>query len=251
MLNINEDLLLTDFFTPSKQRTIDYIVLHHIAVSCPKQAVQMLIDHQVSAHFLIDLDGTIFRLVYEHNIAYHAGVSYWQGCNSLNKNSLGIEFINPNPNFLLFSQAQLQSAISLIKKLMNDYNINYKNIIGHSDIAYFANSNLLNRKQDPSALFDWQLLANNGIGIYPNIFCPQDRVEFKLGDSAKKISTVKQKLALLGYKVDDFSNIFDCSLLALAIVFNRHFNNNHTTEFNNQYWYKSSDLALDYLVNGW
>ena len=42
----------------------------------------------------------------------------------------------------------LQSLSLLLKFLINKYNINYKNVLAHSDISPF-------RKQDPGSSFPW------------------------------------------------------------------------------------------------
>jgi N-acetylmuramoyl-L-alanine amidase len=49
--------------------------------------------------------------------------------------------------------------MALLSKLKKEYNIPTQNIIGHSDIAP-------SRKNDPSALFPWNTLAENGFGLW-------------------------------------------------------------------------------------
>ena len=95
------------------------------------------IQSQVSSHYLIKNNGNIMTLVPDLFIAWHAGRSSWGNFNSLNKNSIGIEISNPGHqfNYKKFSKNQITSLIKLIKKLKKEYNINSKNILGHSDIA--------------------------------------------------------------------------------------------------------------------
>jgi N-acetylmuramoyl-L-alanine amidase len=52
--------------------------------------------------------------------------------------------------------------MALLSKLKKEYNIPTQNIIGHSDIAP-------SRKNDPSALFPWNTLAENGFGLWKMI----------------------------------------------------------------------------------
>jgi N-acetyl-anhydromuramyl-L-alanine amidase AmpD len=226
-----------------QSREIKYLVLHHIASKSPKEAIAMLMHHQVSAHFLIDFEGIILELVSPNNIAYHAGFSYWQGDDGLNANSIGIEFVNQFPENQPFSQKQLQAGIELLQKLIKKYHILQCNILGHSDIAYFADSQLLNRKQDPSSLFDWQLLAKHNIGFFPQISSDADFIKFRFGDCHQEIAQIKHQLNLMGYKVLEFSCFFNTHMQQLATVFNRRFNN-ITTNNNHQHWLNSSSLAL-------
>lgn len=110
----------------------------------------------VSAHYVIDRDGTIYQLVCESMRAWHGGASFWKGIESLNKCSIGIELVNlgnePFPN------AQIESLIRLCQDLKDRLSIKPENFIGHSDIAP-------QRKKDPGNHFPWETLANQGIGL--------------------------------------------------------------------------------------
>src|SRR3546814_17201741 len=50
---------------------------------------------KVSAHYVVDEDGTVYRLVAEERRAWHAGVSAWRGARDVNSRSIGIELVNP------------------------------------------------------------------------------------------------------------------------------------------------------------
>ena len=54
---------------------------------------------EVSAHYLVDEDGTVYRLVPEEQRAWHAGLSYWRGERDVNSRSIGIEIQNPGERF--------------------------------------------------------------------------------------------------------------------------------------------------------
>ncbi len=117
----------------------------------------------VSAHYVINRNGKIYRLIKDNQIAWHAGKSCWANYKNLNENSLGIELVNKGHRFgyTSFSKKQLLSLIKLSKNLIKKYNIKQKNIIGHSDIAPL-------RKIDPGEKFPWQELAKKKIGIWHN-----------------------------------------------------------------------------------
>jgi N-acetylmuramoyl-L-alanine amidase len=48
----------------------------------------------VSYHFLVDRDGTIYRLVQDERKAWHAGKSAWEDVTDVNPVSLGVSFSN-------------------------------------------------------------------------------------------------------------------------------------------------------------
>lgn len=48
-----------------------------------------------SAHFVVELDGTITQMVETNKRAWHAGESSWKGTRYLNSCSVGIEIVNP------------------------------------------------------------------------------------------------------------------------------------------------------------
>lgn len=52
-------------------------------------------DRKVSAHFVVERDGTVTQMVDLNRVAYHAGVSKWKGQTGLNSSSIGIEIVNP------------------------------------------------------------------------------------------------------------------------------------------------------------
>jgi N-acetylmuramoyl-L-alanine amidase len=88
---------------------------------------------------------------------WHAGGGSWGKNTDINSVSIGIELDNNGEE--PFSDAQINSLILLLKKLSEKYKIPAQNIVGHADIAP-------GRKVDPSALFPWEKLAENGFGIW-------------------------------------------------------------------------------------
>src|SRR5262249_32437293 len=60
---------------------IDMLVLHYTGMKTAAEATDRLCDplSKVSAHYVIDEDGTVWRLVEESRRAWHAGLSFWQG----------------------------------------------------------------------------------------------------------------------------------------------------------------------------
>src|SRR5262249_42163258 len=143
---------------------IDMLVLHYTGMQSAAAAIDRLCDPaaKVSAHYLIEEDGTAWRLVDETRRAFHAGVSFWQGTTDVNSASIGIELVNPGHEwgYRPFPDAQMQTLETLAQEILRRHAIPPDRVVGHSDVAPA-------RKQDPGELFDWRRLADAGIGLWP------------------------------------------------------------------------------------
>jgi N-acetylmuramoyl-L-alanine amidase len=143
---------------------IDMLVLHYTGMKTSREALTRLCDMQskVSAHYVVDDDGCITRMVHEDKRAWHAGLSHWRGHSNINQRSIGIEIVNPGHEFGYrpFPAVQMKSVAWLCKDILTRHQIPARNIVGHSDVAP-------ERKEDPGELFDWHFLADQGIGLIP------------------------------------------------------------------------------------
>ena len=135
---------------------ISMIVLHYTGMESAEAAIARLRDPaaEVSAHYVVDEDGTILRLVPDEKRAWHAGRSHWREWEDVNHVSLGIEIVNPGHEwgYRPFPAAQIDAVVRLVAHLKDKYEITRGNIVGHSDIAPA-------RKRDPGELFPWGRLA--------------------------------------------------------------------------------------------
>lgn len=149
---------------PPNMRPINMLVLHYTGMPSAQAALDRLCDPeaQVSAHYVVDEDGTIWRLVPEERRAFHAGVSCWLGEHNLNDVSIGIEIVNPGHEwgYREFPEPQMRAVEALGRDIIARRRIPPYRIVGHSDIAP-------DRKADPGELFDWRRLARAGIGLWP------------------------------------------------------------------------------------
>ncbi len=94
-------------------------------------------DLRVSAHFLIERDGIVTQFVSCLERAWHAGVSSFEGRETCNDFSLGIELEGTDE--LPFTEAQYTALIDLTRQLRAVYPaITPQRICGHSDIARAA-----------------------------------------------------------------------------------------------------------------
>ena len=175
-------------------RDIEFVIIHYTGMQSEIVSLKKLKNNKskVSCHYLINRKGTVFQLVKDHKIAWHAGKSKWKNCDNLNKNSIGIELVNKGHDFGYqnFSKPQIKNLISLCKILKKKYIIKKENFLGHSDIAP-------KRKIDPGEKFPWKKLSKYHLGIwYENT--KNDKLNF-IG--RKKIRNLFMKnLHKIGYR---------------------------------------------------
>lgn len=166
----------------------DTIVVHYTGGTTAKSAINALFNskREVSAHFVIDVDGKVYQLMPLDKVAWHAGRSSMGNRKGLNKYSIGIEIVNPG--FLkqsssgsfytyynqevkadkaieakhknesdsrfwhVFEPVQIEAAADLCIELSELLNIKY--IVGHDEISP-------GRKQDPGPLFPLEKLRED------------------------------------------------------------------------------------------
>lgn len=143
---------------------VDILLLHYTGMQSAQAALDRLCDPaaKVSAHYVVDEDGTTYQLVDEAFRAWHAGAAYWAGLRDINAHSVGIEIVNPGHEFgyRAFPLRQMEAVLTLAKEIADRHRIAPARVLGHSDVAPL-------RKEDPGELFDWSFLAGNGIGLWP------------------------------------------------------------------------------------
>lgn len=102
-----------------------------------REYVQTISGLNVSAHFLVDRDGSIYRLMPETTMARHVI--------GLNHCALGIENVGGTTDLPL-TKAQLKANIWLVKYLKSKYDIEY--LIGHFEYTNFIGHELWLEKDD-------------------------------------------------------------------------------------------------------
>ena len=141
---------------------VSMVVLHYTGMRTAADALERMCNPaaEVSAHYLIDEDGTVTQLVDEDNRAWHAGRSYWRGETDVNSASVGIELVNPGHEFGYrpFPAAQIDALLPLLADIVKRHQVPRANVVGHSDIAPA-------RKQDPGELFPWARLAQHRLAL--------------------------------------------------------------------------------------
>ncbi len=102
---------------------------------------------RVSAHLLIERDGTLKQFVSTCDRAWHCGASEFRGRPACNDYSIGIELEGCDE--LTFDDSQYARLHSVVGELLRCHpGCGTERIVGHSDIAP-------GRKTDPGPGFDW------------------------------------------------------------------------------------------------
>jgi len=192
VMNIRTDIRTKNFDQQTIQ--VEFVVIHYTACGIAR-TLDILCDEarKVSAHLVIDLDGTVYELIpclYEAPLrGWHSGKSKWTDKNhkawsTFNDFSIGIELVNENGNIFPFTDAQYKSLEIVLTKLRDAHPAlsSPERIIGHEQIAGFRG------KSDPGREFDWARLLKP---IYPGQSIP----EYQTKLSAELVSAF-QKIAL-------------------------------------------------------
>ncbi len=180
----------------------------------------------VSAHYMIEEDGSVHRLVREDRRAWHAGRSCWRGITDINSASIGIELVNPGHEFGYrpFPDDQMAALLPLLSDIVQRHDIELGNVVGHSDIAPA-------RKDDPGELFDWELLAAHRLALrtprvtmpspYENdgaFFLALERFGYDISDPAAAMRAFQRRWRphIIDGQVDG-----ECSAILFALILDR------------------------------
>lgn len=211
----------------SEGAQVDMLVLHYTGMESPEAALDRLCDpaQKVSAHYMIDEDGSVFRLVPEERRAWHAGLACWRGDRDINDRSIGIELVNPGHDlgYRPFPEEQMAAVERLAREILDRRAIPPERVLGHSDVAPA-------RKCDPGELFDWARLARAGVGLWPPGF---DTAEGRAREHARErrfdpdatdplIGEVQRGLARFGYEIQATGRLDEPARRVVA-AFQRHF----------------------------
>ncbi|HDL7748339.1 TPA: N-acetylmuramoyl-L-alanine amidase [Yersinia enterocolitica] len=206
-----------DTSTPSiaQNERVRFLVLHYTATD-DAESLRLLTQGDVSAHYLVkthpeSFNGkpVVLQLVPESQRAWHAGVSYWQGRNSLNDTSIGIEIVNRGftermlrREWYPYNESQIELIERLTKDIVERYNIEPANVVAHSDIAPL-------RKSDPGPLFPWKRLATQGIGAWPDDATVTKYIAERNKHDMASVSIIQQALARYGYQIPQNGELDD------------------------------------------
>lgn len=176
-----EDALLLPVVQNSYPRTenVSHVMVHFMSavIAHPddpfgiENVRRTFFDTGSSIHYVIDRDGTVYRLVNESYVAWHAGKGSWAGderyTDRMNQYAIGIEmlaigskkdmagmlssaFYDTLPSaWIGYTDAQYDALKALVEDICDRHGIPFDrtHVLGHSDYT--------SRKTDPGELFDW------------------------------------------------------------------------------------------------
>jgi N-acetylmuramoyl-L-alanine amidase len=195
------------------------IILHYTGMQTGEAALAQLRNptpgSRVSAHYLVEEDGRVFRLVDEARRAWHAGVASWKGQSDINSRSIGIEIVNPGHEFGYrdFPEQQVAAVIALVGDIRSRWVIADGDIVGHSDVAP-------SRKPDPGERFPWKRLAEAGHGLWVEP-PPAPGAPLAEGEEGAAVFALQAGLTRLGYDCAP-SGRFDAATREVVMAFQRH-----------------------------
>ncbi|MBN9419903.1 MAG: N-acetylmuramoyl-L-alanine amidase [Candidatus Eremiobacteraeota bacterium] len=132
---------------------IDTVVVHSTVINTLEGTERAFWDdkeRRVSAHYVVDRDGTTIQMVDERRTAWHAGVSELDGRTGVNDFSVGIELVNLNDGKDPYPEAQVLAVKRIIQDLRERWDVPDSHIVSHAAIA-----RPVGRKSDPVG-FDFE-----------------------------------------------------------------------------------------------
>lgn len=243
---------LVDAPSANQNGRINHLILHFTSDVFDESLTALTVQSErpVSAHYLVPrLDDVtyphntlkVYRLVNEHQRAWHAGSSFWDGETALNDRSIGVEIVNASRcasesfeapelsdlksicEFIDYPEAQIQLLIALAQDILARHpDIEPLQVIGHADIAP-------ERRIDPGPQFPWYRLHEAGVGAWPRA---EDLAFFReaLGPSTDLVQLTQASLAALGYSIA-ISGELDHQTQRVVRTFQMHFRPNNYRGF--------------------
>ncbi|MFH1642661.1 MAG: peptidoglycan recognition family protein [Nanoarchaeota archaeon] len=130
-LSINSD------FSPKnakrKRRLLTDIIILHTTEGSYTSSLNKL-KRYGEAHYLVNIDGAVTRIIGKDRVARHAGRSMWNGRTNLDNYSVGIEVVGYHNKPI--NSKQIAAVKQLVAELQNVYGISDDNVLPHSMVAY-------------------------------------------------------------------------------------------------------------------
>lgn len=116
------------------RKSTSLLILH--TTEAPAKSALRKLCERGEVHYVVDTDGTVYRIIDHRRVAYHCGRSMWNGRTRLDDVSVGIEVVGYH-NKPITAQ-QIQTLASLVREIQNIYKIPAERVLTHSMVAYGA-----------------------------------------------------------------------------------------------------------------
>lgn len=168
-------------------RPKDYTITHVVIHDSEGTALDDLNTFQdpnseATSHYIVDTDGTVYQVVHEKNIAFHAG-NLW-----MNQHSIGIEHAGYDATgYLWYNATQYLSSAKLVAYLLKKYHIplDHDHIVSHATVPTPTLATTPNHV-DPGPYWLWTYYLN---------LIHQQGVAFPGGKTANHVITLQPRSA--------------------------------------------------------
>ena len=163
---------------------VHFIVLHHSDATTPGSTLDHFSDRvnnkdRAGAHYLVDVDGHVIKMMDETLLTNHAGRCSWYELESdpvmtrtagfrWSDISVGIEQVHKYPD--KYTSNMVVGTKNLIERIRSAYGTSPHNVLGHGEIALHGplNAMRIGRKLTcPGEAYDWYILENSGNATKP------------------------------------------------------------------------------------
>lgn len=127
-------------YNKGRKQPIQYIVVHYTANNGDRaEGNGNYFAHpnrNASAHYFVD-ENTIVQSVHDENTAWHCGAKSYKHEKCRNNNSIGVEMCSEKDNSgqYYINQETQNTAIAVVKIIMEKYNIPLENVLRHYDVT--------------------------------------------------------------------------------------------------------------------
>ena len=178
---------------PLRKSTL-FIVLH-TTEGAAKGSLEKL-SANGECHYVVDTGGAIYSIVDKGRVAYHAGLSMWEGRTGLDSCSVGIEIVGRHDKDI--TAAQYASLKKLVAELKATYKVPDARVLTHSMVAY-GNPNHWHRSRHRGRKRCGMLLASPAararLGLQPGPAFDPDVKAGRLKDADPELSRILYRKA--------------------------------------------------------
>lgn len=214
---------------------VDMVVIQHNGATTIQptfEAYRSTAGKASSAHYVIDTDGFVVKMVRDADAACHCRYARWAGNTNVRERSVAVELVHDGG---ALSAPQQQALVDLTQALVAHHGFSDTHVVALADVATArTDPHLVGRKVgDPGPDFDWALLEAENLGprltgAAPGVFTMYDGVLVRVPSKIDKdsgavaITELQDDLIAIGYQAKS-NGTFDKYTRAAVRQFVLHF----------------------------